>query len=88
MNEQIANDVIVTEAVTKDYSENGMSVQAVRGVDLTIERGEFTAIVGPSGSGKTTFLNLISGLDAVTSGRIWLNGKPISEMSGWWASSR
>jgi putative ABC transport system ATP-binding protein len=82
MNEKSNNGVIVTEGVTKDYSSNGLSVKAVRGVDLTIERGEFTAIVGPSGSGKTTFLNLISGLDNVSSGKIWLNGKPISEMSG------
>ena len=74
--------VIVTEGLTKEYSENGIVVQAVRGVDLTIERGEFTAIVGPSGSGKTTFLNLISGLDAPTSGAIWLNGKLMTEMSG------
>jgi putative ABC transport system ATP-binding protein len=82
MNDQSNENVIVTENVTKEYSENGMPVQAVRGVDLAIGRGEFTAIVGPSGSGKTTFLNLISGLDTVTSGRIWLNGKPISDMSG------
>jgi putative ABC transport system ATP-binding protein len=82
MSEKSNNGVIVTEGVTKTYSSNGLSVNAVRGVDLTIERGEFTAIVGPSGSGKTTFLNLISGLDNVSSGKIWLNGKPISEMSG------
>jgi putative ABC transport system ATP-binding protein len=78
---ETTNDwVIVTEGVTKEYSENGVPVMAVQGVDLTIARGEFTAIVGPSGSGKTTFLNLISGLDSVTSGKIWLNGKPLSEM--------
>jgi putative ABC transport system ATP-binding protein len=82
MNNQSNEPVIVTKDVTKEYSENGISVPAVRGVDLAIGRGEFTAIVGPSGSGKTTFLNLISGLDTVTSGKIWLNGKPISEMSG------
>ena len=74
--------VIVTERVTKEYSDNGVGVVAVNGVDLKIARGEFTAIVGPSGSGKTTFLNLISGLDSVTSGKIWLNGKPLSEMTG------
>ena len=82
MSEVSDNKVIVTEEVTKEYSSNGVPVQAVRGVDLTIERGEFTAIVGPSGSGKTTFLNLISGLDNVSSGKIWLNGRPLSEMSG------
>ena len=79
---QAKERVIVTEGVTKEYHENGVPVLAVRGIDLTIKRGEFTAIVGPSGSGKTTFLNLISGLDAATSGKIWLNGKLITEMSG------
>jgi putative ABC transport system ATP-binding protein len=82
MSETANNRVIVTEGVTKRYSENGVPVEAVRGIDLVIERGEFTAIVGPSGSGKTTFLNLISGLDKVSSGKIWLEGKAISEMSG------
>lgn len=77
-----SSHVIVTEAVYKRYSDNGVPVEAVRGVDLIIERGEYTAIAGPSGSGKTTFLNLISGLDKVSSGKIWLDGKAISEMDG------
>ena len=75
-------DVVVTEALVKEYSDNGVPVLAVRGIDLRIQRGEFTAIVGPSGSGKTTFLNLISGLDTATSGKIWLNGKLLIDMSG------
>jgi putative ABC transport system ATP-binding protein len=75
-------DIIVTKNVTKTYSDNGIPVHAVRGVDLTIKSGEFTAIVGPSGSGKTTFLNLISGLDTVTEGKIWLGGQLLSQMSG------
>ena len=74
--------IIVTENVKKTYEDNGVKVQAVRGVDLTISAGEFTAIVGPSGSGKTTFLNIISGLDTITSGRVLLNGKPLSEIKG------
>jgi predicted ABC-type transport system involved in lysophospholipase L1 biosynthesis ATPase subunit len=74
--------VIIAEAVTKVYSDNGVPVEAVRGIDLTIKHGEFTAIVGPSGSGKTTFLNIVSGLDSVTSGRVWLAGRLLSEMSG------
>jgi putative ABC transport system ATP-binding protein len=74
--------VIVTEGLTKEYRADGLVVPAVRGVDLAVRAGEFTAIVGPSGSGKTTFLNLISGLDSPTSGRVWLRDKLISEMSG------
>lgn len=74
--------IIVTENVKKTYEDNGVEVQAVRGVDLTISAGEFTAIVGPSGSGKTTFLNIISGLDTLTSGRVVLNGKPLSDIKG------
>lgn len=76
------HDVIVTEGITKVYSENGIKVQAVSGVDLAIKPGEFTAIVGPSGSGKTTFLNIISGLDDVTTGKVWLDGRLLSDMSG------
>lgn len=74
--------VIKAEAITKEYSDNGVPVMALRGIDLTIERGEFTAIVGPSGSGKTTFLNIISGLDTTTEGSVWLDGKLLTEMSG------
>ncbi|RKZ31910.1 ABC transporter ATP-binding protein [bacterium] len=76
------NKIIVTENLKKTYDEDGVPVYAVRGVDLIIEKGEFTSIVGPSGSGKTTFLNIISGLDTPTDGEVWLNGKPLSEMSG------
>lgn len=74
--------VIVTEGVTRVYSDDGVPVHALRGIDLTIERGEFVALVGPSGSGKTTFLNIISGLDTPTDGKVWLNGKLLSRMSG------
>jgi len=74
--------IIVTEGLTKDYREDGLVVPAVRGIDLTIKAGEFTAVVGPSGSGKTTLLNLISGLDSPTEGKIWLKGRLISNMTG------
>jgi putative ABC transport system ATP-binding protein len=74
--------VIRTENVEKEYEDNGVPVKAVRGIDLTVTKGEFTAIVGPSGSGKTTFLNIISGLDDVSSGKVWLGGKLLSEMTG------
>ena len=74
--------LIQTEGLTKVYSDGSLQVPALRGIDLTIHAGEFTAIVGPSGSGKTTLLNIISGLDKPTEGRVRLDGKPVSDMSG------
>ena len=82
MEQDQKTDVIVTEGVTKVYAADGVPVNALNGIDLTIQSGEFTALVGPSGSGKTTFLNIISGLDSPTEGSVWLAGKVLSEMSG------
>ncbi len=82
MNQTEKTAVIIAEGVSKVYDADGIPVNALNGVDLTIQSGEFTAIVGPSGSGKTTFLNIISGLDVPTEGKVSLAGKVISEMSG------
>ena len=82
MNQAETRDVIVTEGVTKVYAADGIPVNALAGIDLTIRSGEFTALMGPSGSGKTTFLNIISGLDTPTGGKVWLSGKVLSDMSG------
>lgn len=82
MSQVHAEDLIVTKSVKKVYRDDEVPVEAVRGIDLTIKQGEFTAIVGPSGSGKTTFLNVISGLDAPSDGEVWLAGKELSAMSG------
>ena len=81
MNEGKNGNIILTEDLTKTYSDEGVPVLAVRGVDLAIRSGEFAAIVGPSGSGKTTFLNIISGLDKATEGKVWLRGQLLSEMN-------
>lgn len=62
------------EGVDKTYRQGELEVHALDGIDLTIEEGEFAALVGPSGSGKTTLLNVIGGLDAPTAGQIQLNG--------------
>lgn len=77
-----AQTVIEVKGVRKEYSSNGVPVLALNDIDLTIEPGEFTAIVGPSGSGKTTLLNIISGLDNVSSGEVWLAGKLLTAMTG------
>jgi putative ABC transport system ATP-binding protein len=76
------NHIMAAKQLVKTYQDNGLPVEAVRGIDLEIHSGEFAALVGPSGSGKTTFLNLISGLDNPTSGQVWLNGRDISQMPG------
>ncbi len=64
--------------VKKTYKETSVPVEALKGVNLKIEKGEFTAIVGPSGSGKTTLLNMIGGLDMPTSGKIIVDQIDIS----------
>jgi len=73
--------IIQTKGITKIYNPDKIPVKALNGVDLTIEEGEFTAIVGPSGSGKTTLLNIIGGLDKATQGEVYVKGKDISKMS-------
>ena len=75
-------DVIRTEDLSRTYRTGEVEVHALNSVSMSIARGEFTAIAGPSGSGKTTLLNLVSGLDRPTSGKAFLAGKPVSEMSG------
>ncbi len=73
--------LIETRQLTKTYNPGAIPVHALRGVDLEIGEGEFTAIVGPSGSGKTTLLNIIGGLDSPTGGQVFIDGKDISTLS-------
>ena len=63
-------DIIEVKQATKVYNPETIPVHAVNGIDINFQSGEFTAIVGPSGCGKTTFLNLIGGLEAPTTGQI------------------
>jgi len=73
--------IVRIEQVIKEYRQNGIAVQALRGIDMIIDKGEFMALVGPSGSGKTTLLNLIGGLDTPSSGRIWIGKQEIGKLS-------
>ena len=72
---------IIAKNIEKIYNPKTVPVHALRGVDLTIDKGEFTAIVGPSGSGKTTLLNIIGGLDHPTGGSIEVDDTDISKLS-------
>jgi len=74
-------EVIKVKDLYKIYRESEIEVKAVNGINLSFEKGEFTAIVGPSGCGKTTFLNLLGGLDTPTSGAVFIDGTDISTLS-------
>ncbi|MDR0603754.1 MAG: ABC transporter ATP-binding protein [Bacteroidales bacterium] len=74
-------NVIEVRNLVKTYTNSVLEVVAVDHVDLTVSKGEFTAIVGPSGSGKTTLLNMIGGLDKPTSGIIRVNNKDITQLN-------
>ena len=71
---------ILTEDLWKTYDMGGEKLHALCGINLTIHRGEYVAIMGPSGSGKSTLMNLIGCLDTPTSGRYWLAGRLVSEL--------
>ena len=73
--------IVDARSIVKIYDTGAVRVAALRGVDLTLARGEMVAIMGPSGCGKTTLLNCLSGLDSIDEGEILIEGTSLSEMS-------
>ena len=73
--------MVVAESLTRDYPSGDTVIHALRGIDLSVGRGELVAVKGRSGSGKTTLLNLLGGLDRPTAGRVVVDGAEVSSMS-------
>ncbi len=74
-------DLLITEQLKKYYQMGNNLVKALDGVDLSIHKGEFAAIVGKSGSGKSTLLHMLGGLDTPTGGKVIVDGKDISKLT-------
>src|SRR4051812_39043955 len=73
--------IIETQNLWKTYIMGSEEIHALKGVDISIEKGEYVAIMGPSGSGKSTLMNLVGCLDTPSQGSYLLNGKQVSEMN-------
>jgi putative ABC transport system ATP-binding protein len=74
-------EVAKVEKVTRTYKVGEVETQALRGIDLSIQSGDFTALTGPSGSGKTTLLQLFGCLDQPTTGQVFINGKDVTHLN-------
>ena len=77
----LTHPIIAAQGVVKTYNTGDIQVHALRGVDLTVERGDMLAIMGPSGCGKTTLLNTLAGLDTIDGGRILIDGADLASLS-------
>ncbi|WP_294824078.1 ABC transporter ATP-binding protein [uncultured Flavobacterium sp.] len=76
----MSQPIIDIKGITRDFHMGSETVNVLKGIDLTINKGEYVALMGPSGSGKSTLMNLLGCLDTPTSGSYILNGKPVSLM--------
>ena len=74
-------NILDTINLSKTYGKGENKVEALKNINLSIEKGKFTAIIGPSGSGKSTLLHCIAGIDSITSGKVILDGDDISKLS-------
>jgi putative ABC transport system ATP-binding protein len=79
--QQESAPIVEARSIRKTYETGAVRVDALRGVDLVLRRGEMVAIMGPSGCGKTTLLNCLSGLDSIDEGEVVIEGTPLSQMS-------
>jgi putative ABC transport system ATP-binding protein len=75
------NTIIKAKGLQKTYAIGTVNVHALRGVDLTVAKGQMVAIMGPSGCGKTTLLNCLAGLDEPTEGSVLIEGVPLNDLS-------
>ena len=75
------NPLLCVEGLVREYRMGGETVAALSGVDVSIDRNEYVAIMGPSGSGKSTLMNILGCLDTPTRGTYWLNGQEVSRMT-------
>ncbi|WP_336683049.1 ABC transporter ATP-binding protein, partial [Enterococcus casseliflavus] len=76
----MTSTALAVEAVVKKYGRGRSGITALRGVDLTLPTGSFTAVMGPSGSGKSTLLHCAAGLDTPTSGTVRMGGDTVSQL--------
>lgn len=75
------NGIVRLSAVDKTFQVGNSVVRVLKGISLSVQAGEFVSVVGPSGSGKSTLLNMISGIDAPTTGEVLVTGRPIHDMN-------
>jgi putative ABC transport system ATP-binding protein len=80
--EKSGKALIQLQGVRKTYDSGENAVEALKGIDLSIGRGEFVSIIGPSGSGKSTLMHILGCLDSPSEGRYWLDGEDVAVMSG------
>ena len=80
--EKSGKALIQLQNVVKTYDSGENAVQALKGIDLEIGRGEFVSIIGPSGSGKSTLMHILGCLDSPSGGRYWLDGEDVASMTG------
>ena len=81
VSERAPSAVVAAQDLTRRYGEGDTAVDALRGVSIDVEQGKLTAVMGPSGSGKSTLMHILAALDRPTSGRVWIAGRELGNLS-------